>query len=226
MLLRAIEESLPLDEIVFFDTGWEFPGMIEHIDKVEQYIDMPITRLSPHIDFTHWMLNRPIVARKGPMKGEVHRTGNGWPSFTRRWCTREKCTIIDRHCGKDSARYIGFAADEYERMQSFNAQKINARYPLIEWLMSEADCMQYCRDRGFDWGGLYDVFSRVSCFCCPLQRIGELRNLRRHFPELWTKMLSWDREVRKKDYGQFMKSKSVADLDRRFAEEDSLAKVS
>lgn len=25
MVLRLIEEGTPLDEIVFFDTGWEFP---------------------------------------------------------------------------------------------------------------------------------------------------------------------------------------------------------
>ena len=27
MVLRLIEEDWPLDEIVFFDTGWEFPQM-------------------------------------------------------------------------------------------------------------------------------------------------------------------------------------------------------
>ena len=33
MVLRLIAEGLPLDEIVFFDTGWEFPQMYEHIAR-------------------------------------------------------------------------------------------------------------------------------------------------------------------------------------------------
>ena len=47
MLLKLIEEDWPLDDIVFFDTGWEFPQMLDHIDRVEQYIRRPITRLQP-----------------------------------------------------------------------------------------------------------------------------------------------------------------------------------
>lgn len=31
MVLRLIKEGRPLDEIVFFDTGWEFPQMYDHI---------------------------------------------------------------------------------------------------------------------------------------------------------------------------------------------------
>ena len=38
----------------------------------------------------------------------------------------------------------------------------NFRYPLVEWGMTEADCLAYCKERGFDWDGLYDIFHRVS----------------------------------------------------------------
>ena len=37
MVLRLIEDGRPLDEIVFFDTGWEFPQMYDHIAKVEAF---------------------------------------------------------------------------------------------------------------------------------------------------------------------------------------------
>lgn len=45
MLLMMLEKKISIDYIVFFDTGWEFPGMIEHIDKLEKYIDRKIVRL-------------------------------------------------------------------------------------------------------------------------------------------------------------------------------------
>ena len=213
MVLRMIAKDMPLDDIVFFDTGWEFPQMYDHLDKFEKYIGRPITRLKPRISFEHWMLHREIVANNGPMKGKVHRIGNGWPSPSRRWCTRQKVNTIERYIPKDAARYIGIAADEATRVGSYS------RYPLIEWDMAESDCLKYCYDRGFDWGGLYKYFKRVSCFCCPLQRLGELRNLRHHFPELWTKMLAWE-DGMERPWRGFKGYTTVHDLEKRFAAED------
>ena len=58
-------------------------------------------------------------------------------------------------------------------------------YPLCFWAMAEAECLQYCYDRGFDWGGLYEDFNRVSCYCCPLKPLSELYTLWKKYPELW-----------------------------------------
>jgi hypothetical protein len=138
----------------------------------------------------------------------------------RRWCTREKVDALDKQMGM-SVRYIGIAADEAPRTAAATlmSKAYERRYPLIEWDMDEAACLAYCRERGFDWGGLYDIFWRVSCFCCPLQRIGELRNLRRHFPDLWAKMLAWDSEMGSHNRG-FKGYDTVHDLEARFANED------
>ena len=67
------------------------------------------------------------------------------------------------------------------------------RHPLAEWGWTEADCLAYCRARGYDWGGLYDRFKRVSCWCCPLQQVGELRKLWQYYPELWARLEEYDR---------------------------------
>lgn len=39
---------MKVDDIVFCDTGKEFPEMYEHIDKVEKYIKRKITKLIPN----------------------------------------------------------------------------------------------------------------------------------------------------------------------------------
>jgi len=61
--------------------------------------------------------------------------------------------------------------------------------------MTEKDCLDYCYQRGFDWGGLYNIFHRVSCWCCPLQSLDELRKLRKNFPDLWEQLEFWDRNT-------------------------------
>ena len=70
----------------------------------------------------------------------------------------------------------------------------------------------YCYARGFDWGGLYRIFSRVSCWCCPLQSLEELRKLYRYFPDLWRQLEEWDEST----WRTFIKNYSVRQLAARF----------
>jgi len=219
MLLMMLERNEPIHSVVFFDTGWEFPGMLEHIDLLEQKTGIKIWHLYPRIPFEYEMFHRPIVANKGPEKGKIHRTGNGWPSPMRRWCTARKVSQIEYFVKPtpNPVSCIGFAVDETHRIK--DNSKTPKRYPLIEWGITEADALQYCYDKAYHWGGLYEHFSRVSCFCCPLQKIGDLRTLREHYPELWAKMLEMDAACPGHNPG-FMKYKTVHDFERRFAEED------
>ena len=195
--------------------------MLDHIALVEKNTGLSVTRVHPKKSFEHWLLHQEVIARKGPLKGQVHRIGNGWPSSMRRWCTRQKIDAISKHMKRydDANMYIGIASDEKHRQAEKAAIKQSnyARsYPLIELGKTEADCLAYCKELGYHWDGLYEIFNRVSCFCCPLQRIGELRKLRKHFPELWAQMLEWDNPTMR----GFRGYKSVHDLDKRFAMED------
>ena len=36
MLLEMIRRGEHIDEVVFFDTGWEFPQMLAHVEKVKR----------------------------------------------------------------------------------------------------------------------------------------------------------------------------------------------
>lgn len=83
--------------------------------------------------------------------------------------------------------------------------------------MTEADCLAYCKERGYDWNGLYDHFKRVSCWCCPLQSLNELRQLYTYYPSLWKQLREWD----DKTWRQFRADYSVAQLEQRFAFEDA-----
>ena len=51
---------------------------------------------------------------------------------------------------------VALAADEEYRLERKNNQDPTHRHPLIEWGWTEADCLKYCYDHGFDWGGLYE----------------------------------------------------------------------
>ena len=116
--------------------------------------------------------------------------------------------------------YVGIAYDERKRCKS-------EVYPLVEWHITEAQALAYCYAHGYDWDGLYEIYHRCSCWCCPFQRIGELRKLRTHHPELWQKLLKMDERAVQMfgttPLGTFRKGYTVQTLDQRFAEEERSA---
>lgn len=214
MVLRLIEEDYPLDLILFCDTGLEFPQMYRHIEKLEKNITIPIVKLKAERTFEYYLLeHRP--KRRNPNNPLAGNVGFSWADSRSRWCTAVlKVRVIDKYLRDlkkqyEVIQYIGIAADEEKRIREH-------RYPLVEWGMTEKECLEYCYSRGYDWEGLYSIFRRVSCWCCPLQPLSELRLLRKHFPELWDKLLEWQNRTWRK----FKSEYSVQELEVRFQFEE------
>ncbi len=229
MLLKMIEEKIDIDCVLFCDTGLEFPQMYEHIDKVERETGIHITRVKAEKPFEYYMFDYPVARRDdSPVKmryGDVK--GFGWPGPRMRWCTKTLKTEPRERFLKglkehyEMRYYVGLAADEGYRFNRKNNQQENHVHPLVDWNMTEADCLKYCYDRGYDWGGLYEHFKRVSCWCCPLQSLEELRSLRKYYPEQWKKLLEWE----KHNFRNFRADYSAFDLEKRFVfEEECLSK--
>lgn len=68
MLLRMLEENIQVDEILFCDTGKDFPDMLEHISKVAHYIwyryGKNITTLKAEKSFDYYMFEHEKTRRK------------------------------------------------------------------------------------------------------------------------------------------------------------------
>ena len=183
MLLMMLERNMPVDEILFCDTGMEFPAMYDHLQRVEQYTGRKITRLKADKPFLYYFAEH--VKEKG--KGKC-QCGYGWPRMWIRWCTRlmkQQPTAWYLKTAGDYIQYIGIAADEPKRHANITK---NTVHPLYDWGITEKQALEYCYSKGFDWGGLYEKFRRVSCWCCPLQRISELGTLYHCYPELWQRL--------------------------------------
>ena len=229
MLLRMLEEGMQVDIILFCDTGIEFPQLYGHIHKVEQSIGREITTVKADEGFEYLLLQKKVIRkRKTPLAERygMESTGYSWAGSKMRWCTELlKNQPRERYLRKlreqyDVLEYVGIAADETYRLTRKCNRRPGIRLPLVEWGMTEADCLAYCKKRGYDWGGLYEKFGRVSCWCCPLQSLKELRVLYREFPELWKQMKKWDAMT----WRSFRADYSVSQLEQRFDfEEEWLA---
>ncbi len=230
MLLRMLEEGMQIDCILFCDTGLEFSQMYEHLAKLEHDIGRPITRIRAKQSYEYLMFDAPIKRRSDSpvvLRYGTKCNGNSWPGPRLRWCTsrlkdapREQF-LRELRQKYDVKEFVGIAADEQYRLERERNKNPNHVHPLADWGMTEADCLQYCYDRGYDWGGLYDHFKRVSCWCCPLQSLEELRQLRKYHSELWSTLKDWDNRTWRK----FRSDYSVEQLEKRFDFEDEWLKA-
>lgn len=228
MLLRLLELNHQIDEVIFCDTYKEFPQMYNHIERIKAVVEgrgIPFTTLKNEHSFDYWMFEHEPKRRKAEEFKQLYGDAKGysWADARSRWCsTALKTQIIDKYLRtkENVVQYVGIASDEQYRLERKITQEGNRRYPLVEWGWTEADCLSYCYSLGYDWDGLYNHFDRVSCWCCPLKSLDELRNLRKYYPELWQELKDMDGRT----WRQFRKDYSVEDLDKRFAyEEERLA---
>lgn len=226
MVLHLMELGEPIDEVICCDTYKEFPEMYLHIEKVKKVIEdagIKFTILRAARSFDEYMFE--YMPKRKPTNKVQHK-GKGWATARMRWCTGElKKDVIRKYFNEISKtheviQYIGLAADEGYRLKRESNQKADKKHPLVDWGWDEKTCLEYCYQKGYDWGGLYEIFDRVSCWCCPLKTLEELRRLRKHRPVLWEELKDMDR----RSWNQFRKDYSVKDLEKRFELEEALIK--
>ena len=227
LVLRLHELGIKMADIVYFDTGWEFPHMESHIAQVEDIIKQKITRLVPRENFDF------LLAQKVRTRNTQNTfTGYGWPSANRRWCTGEKRRAMAAYATALTwkgltlpvVQCIGYAADEPKRAENHSKKEVPCfqgyDYPLVTWGITESDALKYCKERGLLWDGLYNIFDRVSCWCCPLGGISRAEKIYSHFPDLWQHMLEMESWLPENHKGRKYAGKyTVSDLDKRFYEE-------
>ena len=59
---------------------------------------------------------------------------------------------------------------------------------------------------------MYEHFDRLSCWCCSLKNLKELKILYKYYPELWQEL----KEMDKKSYNQFRADYSVEQLEEKY----------
>ena len=125
MLLMMIEKQMPIDVVLFADTGMEFPEMYGHLEQLEKHLQrergLSITILRHPQGFEYLMFEEPkqkaaSIANRKQMG--VPLCGNGWPGIRVRWCTGQlKTHLIAKEVNqlkaeKNALHYVGVAADE------------------------------------------------------------------------------------------------------------------
>lgn len=168
------------------------------------------------------------VLQKGKTPGRIY----GFPMKKGAWCQdRLKGSLIDQYlCSQivqverereretappQVVQYLGIAADEPLRIARYISRP-GIILPLVEIGWEEDYCGLWCQYNDL-LSPIYTDSARGGCWFCHNQSVGQLRLLRRIYPELWALLLKWDIDspVSFKPDGH-----TVHDFDRRFQFED------
>lgn len=198
MLLLLIQNHMPLDEVVFYDTGMEFDAIYKTrnmiVEKILKPLKIPYTELHPSKKFIDLMINHPHYSRNGDLK-----KGYGWCGGLCRWGTSEKTKTLWNYC-KGHHQYIGIAYDEPIRHERL---KPNCSAPLYDMFITEGQALKICYANGIYFDKLYTYLKRVSCWCCRNKNLKELKAYKEHLPEYYRKLCELEKligEPMKKPY--------------------------
>ena len=172
LLHLMLERGIPVDKVLYYESDWDFPQMANHLRLVEVKTGVKIIRVR------YYRYAEEMLATWG------------WPNFLFRWCTANKHRTLMKYMRwlkGPKVEFIGFTRNEVQRTKTgwMQSKKWPVRFPLIEEGMSEQDCLNFCYDLGYHWDGLYHIFSRVSCWCCPSAGKRRRRLIAKYFPALW-----------------------------------------
>lgn len=221
--LGAIEElGWQLDRIVHAEV-WatdtipaELPPMVEFKKTADQVIKERWGIEVEHIrskytynDCFYMVCGEQKREAKSRFAGQIY----GWPFRQGAWCNSRLKQHVFGKISKNTVQYIGIASDEPERFHNLSETK---KSPLVAAGWDENMCRKWCEENGL-LSPIYQNTTRGGCWFCHNQSIGQLRLLRKNYPDLWKMMLQWDKD----SPGTFKANgKTVHDFEKRFYAED------
>ena len=129
MVLKILEKKIPLDEVIFFDTGMEFDSIYHNRDKMKRILaerKILFTELYSKNHFLFDMFVRPIKYQNPQSKSYPIHYGYEWCGGRGiRWGTSGKMSAIMNHYkeyypNEEITEYIGIAVDELGRVEDNN----------------------------------------------------------------------------------------------------------
>jgi hypothetical protein len=177
LLVLLLEEGLPLDEVLFADTGGELPETYAFIDTVRNYLlqfGIPFRTVMNRIhgrDLYSTCMERRVI-----------------PSTIWRWSTRDfKVRPIYRYyrsLSRPVVQYLAIAYDEIERMKDSKVKSVNSVFPLVERKITRKACVEILERAGLP------VPIKSSCFFCPFATLDRWKYIRDRHPELYERAIT------------------------------------
>lgn len=202
LLCLAVKEKIPVDIVVFSDTGSERPETYSYLSMFSAWL---VSNGLPLITVVRWIRVRGELAGKFIPLHEWCETEKTLPSrsFGMSGCTVKwkqqpvdgflRRQLKDLHAtGQRVERWIGYDADEPERAERMIAKNPDPhlwewRAPLVERGIGRDGCLRLIANAGLPSPG------KSSCWLCPSMKKHEITALGKTNPDLLDRALRIER---------------------------------
>ncbi len=171
LVIFIIEHGLPLDYVVFSDTGNEMPGTIKCLDTMRKYLDK---------------FGIPLVivrVKNGDSLSDRCRRRRVIPSEVWRWCTRDMkigpIHAFYRGLKSHVFQYMGIDYGEAKRMKYPKVDFVTNLYPLIDYKIDRDGCTDIIKSAGLP------VPVKSGCDICPFNNTERWADIYRNHPDLY-----------------------------------------
>lgn len=194
MCVLVKREILPRpDYIVAADTGREVQSTWDYLGEI---VEPMLARIGLSVEIApHTLATVDLYAKNGDLLLPAFTETGKLPTF----CSVEwKARVVqrylrDRHDVHGASQWIGFSSEERERAKSQPPGPWQRTYPLLDLMLTRADCERIIAAEGLP------IPSKSACFMCPHRSNAEWREVRDRFPDQWAEAIRIDEEVRDAD---------------------------
>ena len=192
MIIGMYQNKIPIDLILFADTGGEQPHTYVFIETFNRWL---MEHGLPEITFVQYYDkdgNRLTLEQECINSKTLPSMAYGF----KRCSLKHKIGTQDKYCnnyppckavwasGQRVHKYIGYDVGETRRIQHAAPQdainkKYEMHYPLYEWGWSREDCIHVIEQAGLPRPG------KSSCFFCPSMKKAEIQSLWENHPDLF-----------------------------------------
>jgi 3'-phosphoadenosine 5'-phosphosulfate sulfotransferase (PAPS reductase)/FAD synthetase len=200
MIIGLHKRNIPIDLILFADTGAEQPHTYTFIDTFNQWLTSHgLPQITP-VFYSDKFGNRLNLEDECLRSGTLPSIAYGYKKCS----LKHKIGIQDKYCNNLSAckavwdadercnKFIGYDRGETRRIQhaakhDAKDKKYTKHYPLIDWDWSREDCQEVIEAAGLPTPG------KSSCFFCPSMKKAEIQALWERYPQLWERAIDIER---------------------------------
>ena len=156
LVIEIVNRKMPLDYVIFADTGSEMPETYEYIEVMKDWFK------KKNIQFV-------IVKNKYNQKlYDYYFDKKTIPYRLFRDCTdkfkKQPILKFIKEFKKEGVnQYIGIAIDEARRMRKSDTKWIEFVYPLCDWGVNREGCIEIIRKEGLP------IPIKSGCYLCPFQ---------------------------------------------------------
>jgi len=193
MLIKWITLGLPLDLILFADTGGEKPHTYSYIKRFNQWLlDNGGPKITIVVKGGKSETLEESCLRLKVLPSKVYGSSTCSSKFKiepqDKYCNNYPLIRDEWNAGRKITKLIGFDYDESHRAQKVPVSdtKYDTRFPLIEWEMGREECLQTIKDAGLCSPG------KSACFFCPSSKKSEIKQLQVTYPELFERAVAME----------------------------------